>query len=273
MPKISIITVNKDNAVGLKRTINSVVNQTYTDYEWIIIDAASKDESVDLIQQHKHHLSYWVSELDNGIYAGMNKGLMRATGEYLLFLNSGDSFVDNKVLQKIGETSLVADIVLGKVNICSDEQGVIQKDYTIPYLDLTLFSLYLYSMPHQASLIKRKLFEECGLYDENCKVYADWKFFVDVLILKNKTLQHIPITIANYDATGISSANTNINKQCLQREHQEIFKDLIPERIRKDYEKALQLYNDIYRIKWLLKRPLLYKLFRITTALEMKIFK
>ncbi len=273
MPKISIITVNKDNAVGLKRTINSVVNQTYTDYEWIIIDAASKDESVDLIQQHKHHLSYWVSELDNGIYAGMNKGLMRATGEYLLFLNSGDSFVDNKVLQKIGETSLVADIVLGKVNICSDEQGVIQKDYTIPYLDLTLFSLYLYGMPHQASLIKRKLFEECGLYDENCKVYADWKFFVDVLILKNKTLQHIPITIANYDATGISSANTNINKQCLQREHQEIFKDLIPERIRKDYEKALQLYNDIYRIKWLLKRPLLYKLFRITTALEMKIFK
>ena len=105
------------------------------------------------------------------------------------------------------------------------------------------------------------------------QTYADWKFFVDVLILKNKTLQHIPITIANYDATGISSANTNINKQCLQREHQEIFKDLIPERIRKDYEKALQLYNDIYRIKWLLKRPLLYKLFRITTALEMKIFK
>ena len=74
MPKISIITVNKDNAIGLKKTIDSIVNQIYTDYEWIVIDAASKDGSVDLIQQYEHHISYWVSEPDGGIYAGMNKG-------------------------------------------------------------------------------------------------------------------------------------------------------------------------------------------------------
>ena len=99
MPKISIITVNKDNAVGLKKTIDSIVNQIYTDYEWIVIDAASKDGSVELIKQYQEHISYWVSEPDGGIYAGMNKGIAHANGEYLIFLNSGDTFADAKVLQ------------------------------------------------------------------------------------------------------------------------------------------------------------------------------
>lgn len=269
MPKISIITVNKDNAVGLKKTIDSIVNQTYTDYEWIVIDAASKDGSVDLIKQYAHYISYWVSEPDGGIYVGMNKGIMKATGEYVYFLNSGDSFVNNKVLQSIVDLSLLGDVVLGKINICSDEKGIIKKDYSIPFPDLTLFSLYLYGVPHQASLIKRQLFNECGLYDYTCKINADWKFFAEVLILRNKTLQHIPITIANYDATGISS----VNKQQLLHDRQEVFNDLIPERIGKDYNKVFPHYYEVYRLEWLLKHPLLYKLYRVITSLEMKIFK
>ena len=269
MPKISIITVNKDNAVGLKKTIDSIVNQTYTDYEWIVIDAASKDGSVDLIKQYAHHISYWVSEPDGGIYAGMNKGIMKATGEYVYFLNSGDLLVNNEVLQSIVDLSLLGDVVLGKINICSDEKGIIKKDYMVPYSDITLFSLYLYGIPHQASLIKRTLFDECGLYDYTCKINADWKFFVEVLILSNKTLQHIPITIANYDATGISS----VNKQQLLHDRQEVFNDLIPERIGKDYNKVFPHYYEVYRLEWLLKHPLLYKLYRVITSLEMRLFK
>lgn len=269
MPKISIITVNKDNAIGLKKTIDSIVNQIYTDYEWIVIDAASKDGSVDLIKQYAPHISYWVSEPDGGIYAGMNKGIMKATGEYVYFLNSGDSFVNNEVLQSIVDLSLLGDVVLGKINIFSDEKGIIKKDYMVPYSDITLFSLYLYGIPHQASLIKRTLFDECGLYDYTCKINADWKFFVEVLILRNKTLQHIPITIANYDATGISS----VNKQQLLRDRQEVFNNIIPERIRKDYDKVFPHYYEVYRIEWLLKHPLFYKLYRVITSLEMRIFK
>lgn len=269
MPKISIITVNKDNVVGLNKTIDSIVNQTHTDYEWIVIDAASKDGSVDLIKQYAHHISYWVSEPDGGIYAGMNKGVMKATGEYLYFLNSGDLLVNNEVLQSIVDLSLLGDVVLGKINICSDKKGIIKKDYSIPFPDLTLFSLYLYGIPHQASLIKRQLFDECGLYDYTCKINADWKFFAEVLILRNKTLQHIPITIANYDATGISS----VNKQQLLHDRQEVFNDLIPERIGKDYNKVFPHYYEVYRLEWLLKHPLLYKLYRVITSLEMRLFK
>lgn len=269
MPKISIITVNKDNAVGLKKTIDSIVNQIYTDYEWIVIDAASKDGSVDLIKQYEHHISYWVSEPDGGIYAGMNKGIMKATGEYVYFLNSGDSFVNNKVLQSIVDLSLLGDVVLGKINICSDEKGIIKKDYMVPNSDITLFSLYLYGIPHQASLIKRTLFDECGLYDYTCKINADWKFFVEVLILRNKTVQHIPITIANYDATGISS----VNKQQLLHDRQEVFNNIIPERIRKDYDKVFPHYYEVYRMQWLLKHRIFYKIYRMLTSFGIRCFK
>ena len=88
--KLSIITINYNNREGLKRTIESVVNQTFTDFEWILIDGGSTDGSKELIEQYSNRFSYWVSEPDNGIYNAMNKGLRAAKGDYLQFLNSGD---------------------------------------------------------------------------------------------------------------------------------------------------------------------------------------
>ena len=88
--KLSIITINRNNAAGLRRTIESVVSQTYTEFEYIIIDGASTDESVDVIKEYADKITFWVSEPDNGIYNAMNKGILKAKGEYLLFLNSGD---------------------------------------------------------------------------------------------------------------------------------------------------------------------------------------
>ena len=90
-PTLSIITVNLNNCDGLQKTIDSVVGQTFTDYEWIVIDGGSMDGSRELIEQYADCLAYWCSEPDNGIYNAMNKGISRATGEWLLFLNSGDS--------------------------------------------------------------------------------------------------------------------------------------------------------------------------------------
>ncbi|MDR2910496.1 MAG: glycosyltransferase [Bacteroidales bacterium] len=93
--KLSIITINLNNVAGLQKTIESVVKQTFTDYEYIVIDGGSTDGSADIIKQHANKITYWVSEPDKGIYNAMNKGIRVAKGEYCLFLNSGDWLINS----------------------------------------------------------------------------------------------------------------------------------------------------------------------------------
>ena len=112
-PNLSIITINRNNAAGLRKTIESVVSQTYTDFDYIIIDGASTDESVDVIKEYADRITYWVSEPDTGIYNAMNKGILKANGEYCLFLNSGDWLYDNDVLNDVFSISPTEDIVYG----------------------------------------------------------------------------------------------------------------------------------------------------------------
>lgn len=99
--KLSIITVNLNNRDGLKRTIDSVVSQTFTDYEWIVIDGGSNDGSRELIEHYSDHFAYWCSEPDKGIYNAMNKGIAHAKGEWLQFLNSGDVLYSNNTLASV----------------------------------------------------------------------------------------------------------------------------------------------------------------------------
>ena len=101
MPKLSIITVNLNKAKGLQKTIESVIFQTFTDYEYIIIDGGSTDGSKQIIEQYADKITYWVSEPDSGIYNGMNKGIKVAKGEYCLFLNSEDYLLSNEILQNV----------------------------------------------------------------------------------------------------------------------------------------------------------------------------
>lgn len=269
MPLISIITVNKDNCTGLKLTIDSVLSQTFKDYEWIVIDAASNDGSVELIKQYQEHITYWVSEADGGIYVGMNKGIVKATGEYILFLNSGDFLADKDVFESVRKSNLNSDIVLGRINLCDAQQKIIKSDYSIPYKEISLFSLYLYGIPHQASLIKKELFNKYGLYDVTCKINADWKFFLVTLIINNCTLQHIDITLCNFDKTGVSS----VNLKKLFQDRDKVFSELIPNRIRHDYEAVLPHYYEVYRMQWLLKHRIFYKIYRMLTSFGIRCFK
>ncbi len=101
MKKVSVITINYNNAQGLQKTIDSVISQTFKDYEFIIIDGGSTDESVDIIRKNSGKISYWVSEKDGGIYNAQNKGAKKASGEYCLFLNSGDFLMDSQTLEKV----------------------------------------------------------------------------------------------------------------------------------------------------------------------------
>ena len=97
--KYSIITVNYNNKEGLRKTIESVISQTFRDFEYIVIDGGSSDGSAELLKEYSDKITYWVSEPDKGIYNGMNKGIAKATGDYLNFMNSGDCFYDQQVLK------------------------------------------------------------------------------------------------------------------------------------------------------------------------------
>lgn len=111
--KLSIITINLNNLEGLKKTFESVFNQTFTDYEWIVIDGGSTDGSREFIEAHQDSFSYWSSEPDRGIYNAMNKGILQANGEYLSFLNSGDYYADSETLANVFCTNHEADILFG----------------------------------------------------------------------------------------------------------------------------------------------------------------
>ena len=125
MYKLSIITINKNNAIGLEKTIQSVINQTYFDkIEYIVIDGLSTDGSSITIEKYKNYFSYWISEKDNGIYDAMNKGTNVAIGEYLLFLNSGDALYHNKIIEEIYPKLNTYDIVYGGVEYDGEKHSI-----------------------------------------------------------------------------------------------------------------------------------------------------
>lgn len=174
MPKLSIITINYNNAIGLKRTIESVVAQNYSNLEYIIIDGGSTDTSVGIIHDYENHITKWISEKDKGVYNAMNKGIQKATGDYLLFLNSGDHFYDATVLANNEHHLINHDIIAFDINMFG-----LGHDYIHKHPDELLFSfLFEETFAHQSVFIKRSLFDKIGLYDENLKIVADWKFFI-----------------------------------------------------------------------------------------------
>lgn len=202
MPKLSVITINYNNSSGLNQTINSVLNQTFKDYEYIVIDGGSTDGSKELIKQFENKISYWVSEKDNGIYNAMNKGIKQATGEYCLFLNSGDKLVDNLVLEKVFEKKYTNGIIYGNL-ITVDENGNQKYRKSSEYIGK--IKMLADTLWHPVSFIKRELFLKYGDYDERFKMVADYEFFVRVIIAKKVSLKHISLDIAAFDTSGLSS--------------------------------------------------------------------
>ncbi len=127
MVKLSIITVNLNNSAGLRKTIESIVKQTFKDFEYIIIDGGSTDGSAEVIKEFADKITYWVSEPDKGIYNAMNKGILHAKGEYLLFLNSGDWLADDDLLSKVFCEPRTADIIYGHMNFVSGDKILLRR--------------------------------------------------------------------------------------------------------------------------------------------------
>ena len=178
--------------------MESVFAQTFTDYEYIIIDGGSTDGSKELIEKHQNKLVYWVSEKDNGIYDAMNKGINNSSGEYLLFLNSGDYLYDESVLGKVAGIDISDDIIYGNVKW---EPG----DFNGIYPDiLTLEHFMQNTIPHQGSFIRKSLFNTIGLYDEQNKIISDWTFFLLALFKFNCSYKHVDVIVTYCNTEGIS---------------------------------------------------------------------
>lgn len=222
--KISIVTINFNNKVGLEKTMQSVFKQTFPDYEYIIIDGGSTDGSKDLIEANQSKINFWVSEPDKGIYNAMNKGIIKAKGDYLLFLNSGDSLFNTNVLQYVSKkiTSEI-DIFYGNVNVV-DNNGDNKLQIFPENLTFNFFSNS--TITHQATFTRRTLFDEVFHYNEKLRVVSDWEFLICAICIFNKSYKNLNITIANYDLNGISSNPDN--KKLLRKERQEILEKYFP---------------------------------------------
>ncbi len=233
--KLSIITVNYNDAKGLERTIISVISQTFRDFEFIVIDGGSTDGSVDVIKKYESNIDYWVSEADGGIYQGMNKGLRKAKGSYVNFMNSGDSFHAPDVLEQIFSLNTDADIITG-THIGSPHPNI-GKD------GITMYDLCTGAVDHQASFIRREVALRHP-YDEKYRIVSDWKFFIEALIFDNCSFFYTDTIVVNVDMTGISNTNHELDRQ----ERAAVLKELLPERILNDYKLLMSIHSDLLNI-------------------------
>lgn len=227
---LSIITINYNNCLGLEKTINSIISQTYKDFEYIVIDGDSTDGSKNIINKYKSHITTSISEPDSGIYNAMNKGVHYANREYCLFLNSGDVLAYPNVLENLAVMTSHEDIITGSTVFDDSEEVWISPE------KVSLMTFLKGSLSHQSSLIKRSLLLKYP-YDESKKIVSDWKFCIETLILHNCSYKRYEGIISKYDKTGISSNPSFFNKANYEKDLS--LKELLPPRIIDDYKALL----------------------------------
>lgn len=233
--KLSIITINFNDKKGLEKTIKSVTSQSFNDMEYIVIDGGSTDGSCEVIKEHVSNIDHWVSESDNGIFNAMNKGLDRSSGEYCLFLNSGDYLLDG-VLHKVFANDLTDDIAYGDLRVKSGEAC---EDIAFPEY-ITFFNLFTAYLPHPSTFIKKRCFEAIGGYDEKYAIVSDWAFFAKAIGKYNFSTKHIPLTISCHSLGGISSQPQHNKRH--QEERQLFLKNEFPA-FYDDYMELMALKN------------------------------
>ena len=202
MMRLSIITVNKNNAEGLRQTIASVFGQTCRDFEYLVIDGDSSDGSKEVLEQISTSIPFkWVSESDNGMYAAMNKGLRMAKGDYCLFLNSGDCLYDEYVVERFCLSEQTEDIISGSEYI--QQNGTICRPPQPEELTYDYFVDKV--LRHQSTFIKTALLLFYGGYNEAYKIVSDWEFWLKALIKDNATYSVFPHFVARFSLGGISN--------------------------------------------------------------------
>jgi glycosyltransferase involved in cell wall biosynthesis len=251
--KLSIITINYNNAIGLQKTIESVQSQVSCDFEYIIIDGNSADGSVEIITQFKQSTNLpinIISEFDSGIYNAMNKGIRIAKGDYVQFLNSSDCLINENVVADM-LVSLQAtnypSILYG--NLMKQLPGRILRDRSFNGKEITLLGMFTGTLNHSPVYIKRDLFIKYGYYDESLKIVSDWKWYLQVIILGEEKPLYTDIDVTLFDMNGISNIDTVLDKA----EREKVLAELFPKAILKDYEYfayPIEQMKRLQRHKW-----------------------
>jgi glycosyltransferase involved in cell wall biosynthesis len=263
---LSIITINYNNRIGLANTIQTVLSQSHKRFEYIVIDGASKDGSVEVIRQFSEQFGErlkWVSEPDNGIYNAMNKGIGMATGEYVQFLNSGDCLASDDVTEKmIAELKRndYPSILYG--NMLKDmPDGRVVRDRCFAGQEISFLGFYTGTLNHSPAYIRKDLFDKYGLYDENLRIVSDWKWYLQAIILGEEKPVYTDIDVTLFDMHGISETNKELDKA----ERKKVLGELIPQTILSDYDnwafpinqmKRLKRHPWAYELVWFLERCL-----------------
>ena len=282
--KLSIITINYNNADGLRKTLASVASQTYRDIEHIVIDGGSTDGSVDVIKDYVNQcLMYdvlWVSEKDKGIYNAMNKGIRKATGEYCQFLNSGDTLAAPDVTERMmtalhqtfnikHQTSVEnrTSIFYGNMLKSYDGKTIINRDTCGGNMYTPESFLYFYNgtLNHDCAYIRRDLFEKYGLYNEDMKICSDWEWYVRAIVLGEEKPVYTNIDVTIFDMNGVSESYGK-NADIIKRERREYLESILPPAVLHDYDAFAFPILQYQRLKK-------YHLWGIVYLLERILFK
>ena len=255
--KLSIVTINRNNAAGLDKTLQSVAAQTFKDFEYVVVDGASTDGSVEVIRKYESQFAHlkWVSEPDSGIYNAMNKGIGMASGDYIQILNSADclaaSEVTSKMLAELERTGYPSILYGNMVKCFSDGHQMIDKCFAGQ--EITMMGMYTGTLNHDPAYIRRDLFEKYGFYDESLKIVSDWKWYLQAIIIGGEKPQYVDLDVTLFDMNGISETNKELDKI----ERHQVLMQLFPKAVLADYERYAIPIDQISRLQ---RHPLAYKM-------------
>lgn len=200
LPLITIITVVYNGAQFLEDTIKSVINQSFKNFEYIVIDGGSTDGTLEIIQKYQSHIAKWISEPDKGIYDAMNKGIDLSTGSWLNFMNAGDSLYSSEVLENVFDNEISQDIgiIYGNTDI---GHKILKYKQNLNIQDMAQGMM----LCHQSTFYRLC---DSIRYNLKYKICGDQDFTMQ-FFSKNRKSQYFDITISKYDLDGISSQSLN----------------------------------------------------------------
>ena len=287
--KLSIITINYNNASGLRKTLASVASQTYRDIEHIIVDGGSTDGSVDVIREYESTNSssvnpltiIWSSEPDKGIYNAMNKGIRKAYGDYIQILNSGDLLAAPDVTERMMNAlhsinslnvnslndKIGAPILYGNMLKSYDGKTIINRDTCGGDMYTPESFLYFYkgTLNHDCAYIRRDLFEKYGLYNEQMKICSDWEWYVRAIVIGGEKPVYTNINVTIFDMNGVSESRGK-NADVIKRERREYLEKILPPAVLRDYDMYAFPITQYQRLKK-------YHLWGIVYFIERVLFK
>ena len=250
--------------------MQSVLSQTCTDFEYVVVDGASTDGSVEVIKRFVTKCEgkiNWVSEPDSGIYNAMNKGIRMASGEYIQILNSGDSLasedVTERMLAELERQGKPAILYGNMVKCFPDGHQVVDKCFAGQ--EVTMLGMFTGTLNHNPAYIRRDLFEKYGYYDESLKICSDWKWYLQSIILGGELPAYVDMNVTCFDMTGVSE--TTGSREKIKVERKKVLAELFPQAILSDYE---AYWEDIYAMRRLHRFPWAFQMVRF---LERCLFK